>query len=87
MKKKHVLFLHAWKAINHMNILELSYFRYNLLLLIDEYLPHTVIDPQATTSSYLYEYMCTCEIYIALLFATNVSGISQHDKNYTTGVV
>ena len=55
--KKHILFLHVWKAIDHTIILALSYFWYNFLLLTGEYLPHTVldckdIDPQATTLSY-----------------------------------
>ena len=53
------MFLHVWKAIDNTIILALSYFQYIFLLLTDEYLPHTVfdwkgIDPQATTSSYLF---------------------------------
>ena len=56
--KKHVMFLHVWKAIDHTIILALRYFRYMFLLSTNEYLPRTVldckvIDPQATTSSYL----------------------------------
>ena len=52
------MFLNVWKAIDHTIILALSYFWHNFLLLIGEYLLHTVldckvIDPQATTSSYL----------------------------------
>ena len=51
---KNMYFLHAWKAIDHMVLLALSYFRYLFLVSTDEYLPHTVldckvIDPQATT--------------------------------------
>ena len=53
--KKHIMFLHVWKAINHTIILALSYFRYFFLLLTYKYLPHTVldcqvIDPEVTTS-------------------------------------
>ena len=55
-----MIVLHVWKAINHTLSLAFIYFRYNFLLLTDEYLPHTVldrkvIDPQATTSSYKYK--------------------------------
>ena len=47
------------------NILALSYFWYNFLLLTDEYLPDTVldckvIDPQATTS---YEFGSKIQLY------------------------
>ena len=54
--KKHIMFLHVWKAIDHTVLLALSYFPYHFLVSTDEYLPHTVldckvIDPQATTSS------------------------------------
>ena len=55
--KKHIKFLHVWKAIDHTVLLALSYFRH-FLLSTDEYLPHTVldcivIDLQATTFLYL----------------------------------
>ena len=50
------IFLHVWKAIDHTVLLAPSYFPYLILVLTDEYLPHTVldckvIDPQATASS------------------------------------
>ena len=56
--KKHIMFLHVLKAIDHTVLLALSYFRYFFLLSTDEYLPHTVldckvVDPHATTSSYV----------------------------------
>ena len=58
MKQKHIIFLHVWKAIDPTIILALSYFWNNFLLLTDEYLSPTVldckvIDPQATTLSYV----------------------------------
>ena len=59
--KKHIMFLHLWEAIDHTIILALSFFPYFFLVWTDEYLPHTVldwkvVDPQATTSSSLYDY-------------------------------
>ena len=56
--KKSIMVLNVWKAIDHTAILALSYFWYTFLLLTGEYLPQTVfdckvIDPQATTSSYI----------------------------------
>ena len=58
--KKHEIFKHVWKAIDHTVLLALSYFPYLTLVSTDEYLPHTVldckfIDPQATTSSYQFD--------------------------------
>ena len=55
--KKHLMFLHVEKAIDHTVLFALSYFQYLFLLSTDEYLPHTVLDckviePQATTLSY-----------------------------------
>ena len=41
--KKHIIFLHVWKAINHTFFLALNYFWY-FFLSTDEYLPHTVLD-------------------------------------------
>ena len=72
--KKHIMFLHLLKAIDHTVLLALSYFRYFFLLSTDEYLPHTVldckvIDPQATTSSYsLSKLFIATPIYLRMAF-------------------
>ena len=77
--------MHVWKAIDHTIILALSYFLLNVLLLTDEYLPHTVldckvIDPQATTLSYskyhfLYNYQQILETLYVKLNTHNITHI------------
>ena len=75
------MFLHVWKAIDHTIILALRYFWYNFVLLTGDYLPHTVldckvIDPQATTFSY---------VSVRLLLSTHSltqAPVTQHLSKY-----
>ena len=55
--KKHIMFVHVRKAIDHTVLLAFSHFWYTFSPLTDEYLPHTVLDckvigPQANITFY-----------------------------------